>query len=838
MDCGSRIADCGLKESKIQNRESKIDESGTVLVLSGNEPFCVWAEEENVMRSFLIFAVCSFLPITAFAQNGPTVSGSVRNSAGPVDGATVTLTPISEARPAFATTTIADGQFRFNASPGKYIIRASKISGGQTEASMPIETEVRADNVAVHVLNISVTGISETVTISADAQQPLEEVSKAVSVIGGQQMRDRADITLADSLRTIPGFRVQQLGGFGRTASIKSRGLRNQDTAVLVDGIRFRDAASITGDATAFLSDFTLTSVSKVEVLRGAGSSLYGTNAIGGTVDLQTPVPQSGLHGQVSGAFGGMGLGRFRGNVGHGTRDGKFGFNVGLSRTVFTEGIDGEDDARNTNFQSRLEFNPFENTNISARFFVSDAFVALNASPALIGTPPASAVNVINAIPGVNFSPDANDPDNSQKSRFFTGQVVLNQAINPTLSIQGYYQGLVTRRIDTNGMLPASTFPLNDTLRGQIHTVNGQVNWTPNGISQTTFGYEFESEIFDNDSAAVDPVDNFSVYAKQSSNTIFSQERLSFFERRLQLSGAFRVQFFSLKQPIFEPVPNPTYANLVPENPPTAYTGDASVSYYFRSTGTKIRSHVGNGYRIPSLYERFGSFYSDFFGYSSSGNPDLKPERSTGADVGIDQSLFADRIRLSATWFYTDVRKSIDFAFCVPQCLPSPDPFDRFSGYYNTEGRVARGLETSAQFKPSDSTDVFISYTFTNADERNPLNLSVLRSPGIPANQFTAIMTQRIAKRFWVNFDFLATSSYLFPFFYFDLSTFESRYYMYRFKGNRRADLTAGYTFGFKPDKLSLRLFGTIENLFDNEYYENGFRAAGITGRVGLSFAF
>ncbi len=141
--------------------------------------------------------------------------------------------------------------------------------------------------------------IRETVTVSADASQPLEEVSKTVNVIAGQEMRDRADITLVDSLRTIPGFRVQQLGGFGRTASIKSRGLRNQDTAILIDGMRFRDAASITGDASAFLSDLTLTSVSKIEVLRGPGSSLYGTNAIGGTVDFQTPVPQSGWHGQV-----------------------------------------------------------------------------------------------------------------------------------------------------------------------------------------------------------------------------------------------------------------------------------------------------------------------------------------------------------------------------------------------------------------------------------------------------------------------------------------------------------------------------------------------------------
>ena len=114
-------------------------------------------------------------------------------------------------------------------------------------------------------------------------------------------MRDRADFTLVDTLRSIPGFRVQQLGGFGQTANIKTRGLRNQDTAVLIDGIRFRDPSAITGDASPFLSDFTLTSVSKIEVLRGSGSSLYGTNAIGGVIDFQTPEPPQGWHGQFSG---------------------------------------------------------------------------------------------------------------------------------------------------------------------------------------------------------------------------------------------------------------------------------------------------------------------------------------------------------------------------------------------------------------------------------------------------------------------------------------------------------------------------------------------------------
>ncbi|MBK9768957.1 MAG: TonB-dependent receptor plug domain-containing protein [Chloracidobacterium sp.] len=167
----------------------------------------------------------------------------------------------------FETKTDADGVYRFEGiADGRYL-----LVYGNKQASISVKNGQLA------------TGkLAEVVGVSANATQTIEQVSTTVDVIDGQEMRDRADFSLVDSLRSIPGFRVQQLGGFGRLASIKTRGLRNQDTAILIDGIRFRDVTAITGDASAFLSDLTLTSVSKVEVLRGSGSSVYGTNAIGG----------------------------------------------------------------------------------------------------------------------------------------------------------------------------------------------------------------------------------------------------------------------------------------------------------------------------------------------------------------------------------------------------------------------------------------------------------------------------------------------------------------------------------------------------------------------------
>lgn len=98
----------------------------------------------------------------------------------------------------------------------------------------------------------------------------------------------RVKLYLVDNLRSIPGVRVQQLRAPGSVTIVQVGGLRNQDTALLIEGLRFRDAALIAGNATAFLSGFVQADSDRVELLRGLGSSLYGTHAVGGVINLQS----------------------------------------------------------------------------------------------------------------------------------------------------------------------------------------------------------------------------------------------------------------------------------------------------------------------------------------------------------------------------------------------------------------------------------------------------------------------------------------------------------------------------------------------------------------------
>jgi vitamin B12 transporter len=786
------------------------------------------------MRNLFLLFIVLAAAVVANAQNGYSLYGKVITSAGePASGASVTLTA-SDGSPTITQNADEKGEFRFQAPPGNYRLQATLTTNGEIAAAVSTDITIKLGRPEILELRLAQSGpIRETVTVSADREQLTEEVAKTVNIITGLEMRERADFSLVESLRSIPGFRVQQLGGFGKTANIKTRGLRNQDTAMLIDGIRLRDASAITGDATPFLSDLTLTSVSRVEVLRGSGSSLYGTNAIGGVIDLRTPEPADGWRGQISGAFGGLGLGRFRGNISNRFLDNKLGVSTALSRTAYTKGIDGNDNAANTNFQTRIDGEISEMTSVSARFLVSDAKVRLNSNPDTFGLLPMDNISVIRALPGVNFTPDVDDPDDIQRSKFFNGQLIFTHAFSENVVLKAFYSGLTTTRRNDSGPLGVG-FQSSSTsiFDGTIQTANAAIEWTA-GRHNVRFGYELEDERFGNEGFTPSGSGDFFTKAGQASNTFYAQDLIRLFGGKLQLAGGVRAQFFQLSQPSFS-LANAPYAGVSLDDPPAAYTFDGAASYFIRSSGTKLRAHVGNGYRVPSLYERFGTFYSSFGtpSFVALGDPDLKPERSLAFDLGIEQDLAGERIKLAATYFYTQLTEVIGYGNVVRDIGGTPRPF---GGYVNQKGGIARGGEFSATFKPSVSTDLFASYTLTKSLQREPqiAGSGTLETLGIPQHQFTLVATQRW-RRFWVNVDLLASSSYLAPIF--SNSTFNT--YVYGFSGNRRADLTAGYTFKLRRDKFDLRLFGTVENLFDDEYYENGFRTAGANGRVGISFGF
>lgn len=767
------------------------------------------------MKIIINLLLVFFVSLAVYAQQGSRVTGQLIDNGKKLSNQRIILFTQTQM---FETTTDSRGYYAFENIPdGNYLLKY-----GSKSASVKVKGG-----------KVTTFKFGEVVIVPTGNSQPLSDVSKTVNIIENREIKDRNEFALGIMLSTVPGFRFQQLGGFGRLASIKTRGLRNQDTAVLVDGFRFRDSTTISGDSSSFLSNLTLPIVGKVEILRGSGSSLYGTNAIGGVIDFQSPEPNSEFSGGALGEYGSLGMTRFQGDVGAGTKNGRAGFNLGVSRIDFTEGIDREDDADNLGVRGRADFNPSSKTNISGRIYASDASVRLNLSPTTKGALP-DIKQIINANPDVNFISDLNDPDSLQMSNFFSKQISLTQVINSQLVSKTGYQWLKTSRKNKNGPLGTGFQPRGGTRvtksDGQIHTFNTKVMWIPSSSYIMTLGYEYELEKYENVGTGPTSNGNSSTSVDQSSNVFFVQDVLGLLDDKLQIAGGFRVQWFSLSQPTFS-VNNAPYSNIKLSNPKKAYTFDGSASYYFTATETKVRVHVGNGYRVPSLFERFGTFFSLFSqSFTALGDPNLESENSVAFDVGLDQRLANGNVKLSATYFYTRLLDTIGFTRPASSIGKTKRPF---GGYFNNRGGLSRGIELSGDFKVSGETSIFTSYTFTNSDQRESqlAGSGLLQTLGIADHQFTLVATQQFGRRATVNFDFLATSSYLAP-------IFGSSTRIYRFNGIKKGDLTGRYEFPAFDEKVQLSFFGTLENIFDNEYYENGFRTAGRTGRVGLSLRF
>ena len=804
----------------------------------------------------LAFGLLLVLTQSALAQSGPTtITGHIKDPQGAnLPGATVTLYG-RERTFSLTTTTDSSGNYRFEKlAPGEYLVEA--VAEGFASASAK-QLVVERGQTATLDIPLELSGVRSTVVVTAsDTPQSVDEVSKAVTIVDQQDMDERDESAIAESLHTVPGLRVQQLGGPGSFISIKTRGLRNEDTAVLIDGLRFRDAAATQGDASGFLEDLIVTDVSRVEVLRGSGSSLYGTNAIGGVINLVTDEGGGPFHGSVLAEGGGLGMFRGRGQFAGGFHTNTIVYSAGFSHLNVTRGVDGHDEARNTSGQGRILFRLTPTTTLSGRIYAANSRLPLNNSPQGIGTLPATGI--IEAIPlsptellrfeaGVptsqlnvgpaTFIPAANDPDNLRKADFFSGAVIFTQRPTETFGYSVSYQRLATNRSSPNGPLGVGRQPVGGSEQsdfdGRIDTFNARIDLRAGRANYITGGYEFENENFKNPSFQPNPADNSNVDVTQRSHTLFVQDQLRFIDDRLQISGAFRAQFFRLRQPVFTPAVSSPYAGFTFVSPPTAYTGDGSVAYMFRSSGTKLRAHIGNGYRAPSLFERFGTFFDRFFGFGAFGDPRLKPDRSIAFDVGIDQALYKNRLRASATYFYTELQKVIIFDFSG-LIDPATDPFGRFGGYVNTNGGIARGVELSMTATPTRTLNLLAAYTYTKSLQRRPQVPGTLRSLVVPDHQFSLVATQRFGSRFLVNFDFSASSDYIGA--VFNPVTFGSR--GYRFRGLAKADLGASYTLPLAGESRSLRFFGYVDNLFDREYFESGFLTPGRVGRAGAMFVF
>ncbi|MDQ6701268.1 MAG: TonB-dependent receptor [Acidobacteriota bacterium] len=783
-----------------------------------------------------------------FAENHTfTLSGRVTDPAGAaVPRAAVSLYS-RDAAESFTATADSQGNYALTVPAGEYLLEAQ--AAGLSLAKSPRRLVLASPQTLE--LKLDVAPVVTTVSVTATGiPQSTDEIAKAVDVIDRGELDRRAIESTVDALRETPGLRISQRGGPGSFSTIQTRGLRTFDTAVLIDGMRFRDVGATQGDASSFITDLLLVNTSRIEVLRGAGSSLYGTNATGGVVNIVTDTGGGAFHGDVT-ADGG-GLGGFRGlaRFGGGAMENRLHYSAGAAHQNVTDGVGGNGRYRNTTGHGLVDYAFRPGLVLSGRVLATDVFGQLYDSP---GAAPARTLPATGRIPavaladsqvrlaeqklpyalaGATFLPALGDPDYYRTARFLSALVALQHQVSAPLSYRISYQAMPSDRNVVNGPLGPGFQPdyrNSSQFNGRIDTLQGRVNLLAGAHQLLSAGYEFEREYFDTPSYDENPNPAKSIASRtqvsERSNSFDAQDQIRLFRDRLQISLSGRIQQFALSKPEFLG-DFPVYAGAASLNSANAYTGDLSVAYFFKSSGTKIRSHGGNGYRKPSLYERFGTFFSGS-SFTAYGDPRLRPERSVAIDGGIDQYFASDRLRFSGSYFYTRLQQVIAFDFSG-LIQPATDFFGRSQGYRNTGGGIARGVELSIEAKPTRSSQVRTSYTYTNArDKFAQFADGTLQTPRIFPHSFNLVATQQFGSHWDAGFDFWAASDYLYP--------LSRRAFV--FPGPRQAGLSAGYSRSL-TERSKLRFYTRVNNLGAQNYYEDGFRTPGRWAVAGVTVSF
>jgi outer membrane receptor protein involved in Fe transport len=611
---------------------------------------------------FILSGLCILVSWTSiFAQNSSDqleVLVKDGNNAA-VSGATVVLRNNRTTLQKSGITNV-DGSFRFENLPvGEYRIRV------EAKGFSIVEREVSVSGNAPNSLEIalSIAAISEDVTVTATRTQiSTTETAVPVSVVEREEIERKAVNTIGDVFRTLPGTSTVNEGAFQVRPRI--RGLDSNRVLILVDGERLNNSRTSTGQSGVEIGLVETSQIETLEVVRGSGSVLYGTDALAGTINIITRyTPARRENGFRFGAtldtfYTSNENGR-RGNLAFNGSNKFFAFRVAQSLerfdNYFTGNLDGRTidgvtaDGEVLNSQSHGS-----NTQATGRFFINDTnILRLNYErrrAANIGSP--TLVGVFNA-----FFPFSNRDKFS--ARYDT--VNLTKELS-RVSVSGYYQTQYRNFTNILTVPPVPPFfpgqyqfsvTVTDTKTSGFDL---QTDWTLGSRNNLTAGASFfrdansDRRFIERRARPFTPVlsQDRSRSVPDASLTNFAGFAQNEFRlnSRLKLVGGFRVDTFRTKA---EPTDGfaipPTFtanqiedlglqgltSGLQVKN--TAFTGDFGT--VFRVTEVVILSaRIGRSFRTPNIFERFFTDFGSVGGFIV-GNPNLKAESGINFDASV-----------------------------------------------------------------------------------------------------------------------------------------------------------------------------------------------------------
>lgn len=435
--------------------------------------------------------------------------------------------------------------------------------------------------------------------------EPLDRISSSVTVLTSQDIEVQQARTVDEVLRNVPGLDIVRSGSLGQVTSASLRGASSNSTLVMIDGVQVNSPT--TGGFN--FGNLTTDNIEKIEVVRGPQSTLYGSDAIGGVINIVTKKGSGKPQLVVRSEVGRYSM--FRESAHVAGSHGRVNYAVSLSRAD-TEGAFENDDYENSTLVGRVTSSVSDNLELS-----------------LVGR----VVDSGGGVPGqqfIRFDPNARIDD-----RLATLALQVD-------NVRGrwHHRLLISRAEDElafdDPVDPEENGPFagdfSSDIKTSITTVDWQLDFYLLPFNVITTGVEWQRLVGENVSTG--PFGDTDFDEDIRSRAFYIQNH---FQRsnRFSLTAGVRIDDHSS----FGPSTNLRLTS----------------AYIFDLTGwgaTKVKGSWGTGFRAPSINELFFPAY---------GNPDLKPEENKSFEVGLEQKLLDGKIGVAVTYFRTEFENLIGF---------------------------------------------------------------------------------------------------------------------------------------------------------------------------------
>jgi len=584
-------------------------------------------------------------------SNKATIAGTLTDPAGaPVGEVQVTAQPdASSAGQPVSVASSSDGSYSLSLPAGRYHLRFSRKSFAARELVLTLASgESRVLN-----LHLDLEPLSSSVVVTAQSvPTPAQQTTAPTDVISRETISERQAVSLPELLEFSPGIAVGRTGPFGGSASIFLNGGNSNFTKVLVDGTPINPPGSMVD-----FSSVTTENIDKVEIVRGAESAIYGSDAVSGVIQLfthrgDTRIPAFSVYSEGGNFSSARGGGDLSGILG------KFDYS-GAAAYFRTDGQGPNDYFVNRTLSGNFGYS-FSDTNqlhISLRNNTSDA-----------------------GIPGATLTPGA-VPDLFQGY----GQKIFsaNARWEFTTGSHWHHQLIGTDSYTRQRSFanPGDVFSFDSVLSFNRAAVNAQSSYVSRNFIATA-GYQYEVE-----NAGI----NFVLpgHLRRNNQAGYLDFRYTPVSR-LTLDFGGRVEA------------NGNFGTRVVPRIGGTYVLRFGKGFF---GDTRYHAFYGQGIKEPRFDQTFGT--DPCF----PGNPDLKPEASKGWTTGIDQKLASDRWKFSADYFYNRFYDIVSFASAgaTLSC-----PFGTGT-YFNTDLAIARGVNLASEIRVNKWLFVNGNYTYDNS---------------------------------------------------------------------------------------------------------------------------